>query len=64
MRIALHSVSYAGVWPGQVTLPIERVIDKARELNADLDRSNKKFEDFEKYRDLVGFVHTKPMNFN
>ena len=32
MRIALHSVSYAGVWPGQVTLPIERVIEKAREF--------------------------------
>ena len=29
MRIALHSVSYGGVWPGQVTLPIERVIQKA-----------------------------------
>ena len=35
MRIALHSVSYGGVWPGQVTLPIERVIDKAREFGAD-----------------------------
>jgi sugar phosphate isomerase/epimerase len=35
MRIALHSVSYGGVWPGQVTLPIERVIAKARELGAD-----------------------------
>ncbi len=35
MRIALHSVSYGGVWPGQVTLPIERVIAKAREFGAD-----------------------------
>lgn len=29
MKIALHSVSYGGVWPGQVTLPLERVIEKA-----------------------------------
>src|SRR3989304_830247 len=29
MRLALHSVSYAGVWPGQVTLPPEAVLDKA-----------------------------------
>jgi sugar phosphate isomerase/epimerase len=35
MRIALHSVSYGGVWPGQVTLPIERVIQKAREFGCD-----------------------------
>lgn len=35
MRIALHSVSYGGVWPGQVTLPIERVIQKAREFGVD-----------------------------
>jgi len=32
MRLALHTVSYAGVWPGQVTLPLEGVIRKAREL--------------------------------
>ena len=35
MRIALHSVSYGGVWPGQVTLPIERVIQKAREFGCE-----------------------------
>lgn len=35
MRIALHSVSYGGVWPGQVTLPIERVIRKAREFGVE-----------------------------
>jgi sugar phosphate isomerase/epimerase len=35
MRIALHSVSYGGVWPGQVTLPIDRVIHKAREFGCD-----------------------------
>ncbi len=35
MRVALHSVSYGGVWPGQATLPIERVIEKAREFGAD-----------------------------
>jgi sugar phosphate isomerase/epimerase len=35
MRIALHSVSYGGVWPGQVTLPLERVIQKAREFGCE-----------------------------
>jgi sugar phosphate isomerase/epimerase len=35
MRVALHSVSYGGVWQGQVTLPIERVIQKAREFGCD-----------------------------
>ncbi len=35
MRIAIHSVSYGGVWPGQVTLPIEQVIRKAGELGFD-----------------------------
>jgi sugar phosphate isomerase/epimerase len=29
MRLALHSVSYAGVWPGQVRLGLEAVLDKA-----------------------------------
>lgn len=29
MKTALHTVSYAGVWPGQVGLPLERVIEKA-----------------------------------
>jgi sugar phosphate isomerase/epimerase len=29
MRLALHSVSYAGVWPGQVRLGLEPVLDKA-----------------------------------
>ena len=29
MRLALHSVSYAGVWPGQVRLPLEPILDKA-----------------------------------
>ena len=29
---ALHSVSYAGVWPGQVRLTVEQFIDKAAEL--------------------------------
>lgn len=32
MRLALHSVSYAGVWPGQVRLPIESVLDKAAQF--------------------------------
>jgi sugar phosphate isomerase/epimerase len=34
-RTALHSVSYAGVWPGQVCLPITRVIEKAAEMGFD-----------------------------
>jgi len=29
MRLALHSVSYAGVWPGQIGLSVEAVFDKA-----------------------------------
>jgi sugar phosphate isomerase/epimerase len=32
MRLALHSVSYAGVWPGQTVLPLEAVVDKAARL--------------------------------
>jgi sugar phosphate isomerase/epimerase len=35
MKTALHTVSYAGVWPGQVTLPLERIVDKAAELGYD-----------------------------
>jgi len=35
MKTALHSVSYAGVWPGQVTLPMERVIEKAAAFGYD-----------------------------
>ncbi len=35
MKTALHTVSYAGVWPGQVSLPLERIIDKAAELGYD-----------------------------
>jgi sugar phosphate isomerase/epimerase len=29
MKLALHTVSYAGVWEGQAVLPLERVIEKA-----------------------------------
>jgi sugar phosphate isomerase/epimerase len=29
MKIALHSVSYGGVWPGQAVVPLERVVEKA-----------------------------------
>jgi sugar phosphate isomerase/epimerase len=32
MRLALHSVSYAGVWPGQIRLPLEATLDKAVEF--------------------------------
>jgi sugar phosphate isomerase/epimerase len=32
MRLALHSVSYAGVWPGQVRLPLEPILDKAAQF--------------------------------
>src|SRR5581483_11527393 len=35
MKTALHTVSYAGVWPGQMTLPLERIVDKAAELGYD-----------------------------
>jgi sugar phosphate isomerase/epimerase len=35
MKTALHSVSYAGVWPGQTALPVERVIEKAAEFGYD-----------------------------
>jgi sugar phosphate isomerase/epimerase len=35
MKSALHSVSYAGVWPGQTTLPVEAVIDKAAAFGYD-----------------------------
>lgn len=30
MRLVLHSVSYAGVWPGQVRLALEPILDKAQ----------------------------------
>lgn len=32
MRLALHSVSYAGIWPGQARLPVEVVLDKAAQF--------------------------------
>jgi sugar phosphate isomerase/epimerase len=32
MRLALHSVSYAGVWPGQARLPLEPILDKAAQF--------------------------------
>ena len=32
MKLALHTVSYAGVWPGQVSLPLEAVVRKAASL--------------------------------
>jgi len=32
MQLCLHTVSYAGVWPGQVSLPLEQVIRKAPKL--------------------------------
>lgn len=35
MRTALHTVSYAGVWPGQARLPLEAVIGKAASLGFD-----------------------------
>jgi len=31
----LHTVSYAGVWPGQVTLPLEPILSKASQLGYD-----------------------------
>jgi sugar phosphate isomerase/epimerase len=35
MKIALHSVSYAGVWPGQVRLALDDFLVKARHLGFD-----------------------------
>jgi sugar phosphate isomerase/epimerase len=32
MKMALHSVSYAGVWLGQTVLPLEKIIQKAAAL--------------------------------
>jgi sugar phosphate isomerase/epimerase len=34
-KLALHSVSYAGVWPGQAQLSLERFIPRAAELGFD-----------------------------
>ena len=33
MTPLLHSVSYAGVWPGQARLGLDEFLDKAAELN-------------------------------
>ena len=35
MKIALHSVSYAGVWPGQSRLSLDDFLNKARHLGFD-----------------------------
>src|SRR5579871_6077906 len=35
MKTALHSVSYAGVWPGQVRLALDDFLIKARQLGFD-----------------------------
>jgi sugar phosphate isomerase/epimerase len=35
MKTALHSVSYAGVWPGQAKLPVEKIIEKAASFGYD-----------------------------
>jgi sugar phosphate isomerase/epimerase len=35
MKTALHSVSYAGVWPGQTRLPLDAFLQKARDLGFD-----------------------------
>src|SRR5207248_11629860 len=35
IRSALHSVSYAGVWPGQARLTLEQFLDKAKALGFD-----------------------------
>ncbi len=34
-KLALHTVSYAGAWRGQAFLPIEKVLEKAKELGFD-----------------------------
>src|SRR5207249_1202638 len=35
MKAALHSVSYAGVWPGQARLSLEAFLERARALGFD-----------------------------
>src|SRR5438876_5401288 len=35
MKTALHSVSYAGVWPGQAKLALPGFLERARELGFD-----------------------------
>src|SRR4051812_43413576 len=35
MKTALHSVSYAGVWPGQARLSLEAFLERARALGFD-----------------------------
>jgi sugar phosphate isomerase/epimerase len=35
MKLALHSVSYAGAWAGQAVLPLEQVLDKAAAFGYD-----------------------------
>ena len=35
MKSALHSVSYAGVWPGQIRLSLDDFLNKARHLGFD-----------------------------
>lgn len=35
MKLALHSVSYAGVWQGQITLSLDKFIPKAKTLGYD-----------------------------
>src|SRR5262249_15223717 len=34
-KTALHSVSYAGVWPGQARLPLDAFLERARGLGFD-----------------------------
>ncbi len=34
MKTALHSVSYAGLWPGQVGLSLEEFLGKAAALGS------------------------------
>jgi sugar phosphate isomerase/epimerase len=35
MKTALHTVSYAGIWPGQALLTVEQIIDRAANLGYD-----------------------------
>ena len=34
-KLALHTVSYAGAWRGQAFLPMEKTLEKAKELGYD-----------------------------
>lgn len=34
-KTALHSIGYSGLWPGQIRLPLDAFLDKAKALGYD-----------------------------